>query len=87
MSDNPVEKYGMPSGHTQMVVFCSMFLWLLGKSPYIVLASAVLSIIVMFQRYYTNVHTIKQIIAGAVLGGFNAWLFFWGAKWFVHKYV
>ena len=87
MSDNPVEKYGMPSGHTQMVVFCSMFLYLLGKSPYIVLGSVVLSIIVMFQRYYTNVHTIKQIIVGAFLGGFNAWLFFWGTKKYIQMYV
>ena len=87
MSDNPVEKYGMPSGHTQMVVFCTVFLWLLGKSPYIVLASGAMSIIVMFQRYYTIAHTAKQIIAGAVLGGFNAWLFFWGTKKYTQMLV
>lgn len=84
-SDNPVEKYGMPSGHTQTMIFCTIFLYLLNKSPYLVLVSAAFSIIIMFQRYYTKAHTIKQIIGGAALGVVNAWLFFWGTKKYIQN--
>ena len=81
--DHPVQKYGMPSGHTQNAIFCATYLYLLKINPYIVFAAAAIALIVMFHRYYIGAHTIKQIVGGAALGTFNAWL----AIWLAQKYI
>ena len=84
-ANHPVQRYGMPSGHTQHAVFCVVFLYLLKKNPYIVFIVAAIALIIMFQRYYIGAHTIRQIVGGAALGTFNAWLAFLAAKWYIQN--
>ena len=84
-NDDPVEKYGMPSGHTQHVVFCVTFLFLLHKNACVVFVSLVIALHVAFQRFFSKAHTIKQIVAGACIGALNAWIFVNTVKKFLAK--
>jgi len=85
--DHPVQKYGMPSGHTQHVVFCVTFLYLMKTNSYVVFTAVAIALAVMFQRYYVGAHTIKQIVGGAALGAFNAWLAIWAVKEYIQNIV
>lgn len=82
---------GMPSGHSQMAVFSSvfwiMFLWkhmrytkdypnyLLWSSTIIL---SLLGVLIMISRSYLveNCHTIPQILVGGIIGGLYAWFIY-----------
>jgi len=75
----PFERFGMPSGHAQSVIFSLFFLFLsLHKNMnplfFIIL---IISAITLFQRYYWNHHTIIQTFCGAILGAIFGYLFYY----------
>ena len=69
------KKYGMPSGHSQLVFFSIMYSYLVTGSliPW-VLGLLIIGLIVIYERYVFKNHTINQLISGAVLGSFIAYL-------------
>ena len=83
--NSPTEKYGMPSGHAQQAIFLVTFIYLMNKSPWLILFLFLSAIIVIFQRYHNKAHTIKQLVVGTILGAFNACLVFYGTKYYIQS--
>jgi membrane-associated phospholipid phosphatase len=75
-----INKYGMPSRHSQSVAFSTIFIYLVLKNMYIVYFYLIISMITMFQRYKTKKHTIFQIVIGFIVGLIIGYLFFIIAK-------
>ena len=69
------DKYGMPSGHSQLAVYSLVFMSLvLQEKRYryygtIILLFSILTLATMMQRVLVKAHTTEQVIAGALLGG------------------
>ena len=66
--------YGMPSGHAQQSVFMATFLYLQGNVPYMHYVWFLCGI-VMFERVYTQQHSLKQVLVGAIIGGALAYIY------------
>ena len=60
--------YGMPSGHTQITFFSTMYVWLACKNVKITLFYLAVSLITLYQRVKYNMHTIFQVIVGSIIG-------------------
>mgnify|MGYP005991456967 CR=1 FL=1 len=60
--------FGMPSGHAQAVISEITFIALYFKNPYLLVASAIQSVITLYQRYATQRHSIKQLATGSIIG-------------------
>lgn len=57
---------GMPSGHAEVITIFTVLLYIYGFIP---LYISVLSIIlVSYQRIYTNMHTVGQVVSGSMIG-------------------
>jgi dolichyldiphosphatase len=63
-----IDKYGMPSGHSQSVGFSCTFIYFALYNFYYFLGYFIISIITMLQRFNSKNHTISQIIVGFLLG-------------------
>ena len=73
------ERYGMPSGHAQMVFYSTAFIFFALNNGYISFVYLVVSIISMYQRVKYKNHTTSQVIAGAVAGAVTGYLFYFMA--------
>ena len=51
-----IELYGMPSGHSSDVWFCTIFLWLVKQSPYLLIIELVICFNTMYQRWSFKKH-------------------------------
>ena len=71
---NGTEKYGMPSGHAQSVSFTTLYMYLVTKSKNILIGSSFISALSLIQRYRFKRHSIRQLIAGSVVGCFVAYI-------------
>ena len=60
--------FGMPSGHAQAVISQLVFIALYFNNPYILVVSAIQSVITLYQRYTTQRHSIEQLAAGSIIG-------------------
>lgn len=68
-------KFGMPSGHSQLTFFSIMYAYLVTHKfiPWILFLLAI-GLIVVYERYTYRNHTLNQLIIGAILGSFIAYL-------------
>ena len=66
--------YGMPSGHSAIVWYSTVFLWLVKQSPYLLIIELVICFNTMYQRWSFKKHSIEQLAVGALLGGSVAWI-------------
>ena len=66
--------YGMPSGHSAIVWYSTVFLWLVKRSPYLLIIELVICFNTMYQRWSFKKHSIEQLAVGALLGGSVAWV-------------
>jgi membrane-associated phospholipid phosphatase len=64
----PFDIFGMPSGHSQMVFFTTTFIYLSLKHKNLFYFYLITSIIICYQRFLFNYHTITQIIVGSLIG-------------------
>jgi membrane-associated phospholipid phosphatase len=65
--------FGMPSGHTQSIVFSTVYVFLSLKERNILLFYMLLSLITMWQRVYCNHHTVFQVMVGTAIGSLFAY--------------
>ena len=72
--------FGMPSGHTQSIVFSTIFIFLSFKKTNILLFYSIISLITMWQRVHYNFHTLNQVIVGLIVGSGFAYFMFYMAK-------
>jgi len=68
------ECFGMPSGHSSAVWYATVFLWLVKKSPYLLILDLALCFNTMYQRWAFRKHTVAQLFVGALVGGSIAWI-------------
>lgn len=64
----PFNIYGMPSGHSQSVIFSTIFIHLMFNNYRLTLLFLFISIITIFQRVIELHHTIFQVIVGGFIG-------------------
>lgn len=64
----PYDIFGMPSGHSQSVVFSTIFIYLCLRDFKILLVYIIVSLITLFQRVINNHHTILQVVLGSFVG-------------------
>jgi len=74
--------FGMPSGHTQSVIFSSAFVFLVLKheSWMTFFFYIIISFITMAQRIQYKFHTVNQVIAGGLVGILFAYLVYYFAS-------
>ena len=61
-------KYGMPSGHAQLVFFALTYIYLVKHSIYTLILELSIALLTCFQRWKYRRHTINQIVVGSLLG-------------------
>jgi membrane-associated phospholipid phosphatase len=68
---SPTDKYGMPSGHSQIAVYSLVFMTLVLREKHYgwILLLIFLTVATMAQRVITKVHSLEQVIVGGLLGG------------------
>jgi len=74
----PFNWYGMPSGHSQMALYSTIYVYNATKNIYLLLFFSLMSIITIVQRVYYNKHTNAQCFVGGAIGslvgyGFYIW--------------
>lgn len=63
-----IQIYGFPSGHVQSVFFSLTYSWLVLESPYIFMLELFICFVSMYQRIKYKRHSLKQAIAGGIVG-------------------
>lgn len=70
------QKYGMPSGHSQLIWFNVIYIGCILKNLYFFILSLALALNTMRQRYVYRNHTMNQIIIGSILGICIGYIFY-----------
>jgi len=73
-SHNPIQVYGMPSGHSQMVLFSTTYTYLVFKNIPLTLFYLLLTLNTIFQRVRYRNHTVMQVIVGSFVGALVAYV-------------
>lgn len=69
-------RFGMPSGHTQIAFFTTVFVYLATQDIRVLVGFFILSLIVVFQRVHYKHHFLSQTMVGALVGSLLGWLTF-----------
>jgi membrane-associated phospholipid phosphatase len=69
-------RFGMPSGHTQLVFYSSAFLYCALRDGNTNIIMALLSLITAYQRIESRHHTLAQVVVGAIVGSLVGCTFF-----------
>ncbi len=69
-----IARYGWPSGHSSAVFYSTVFLWLVKKSPYLLIVELAICTLTLYQRWLFRKHSIEQLAAGAFVGGAIAFI-------------
>ena len=73
----PHDIFGMPSGHTQSMIFSTIFIYFSLRKKNWLYVYLFISVLTMAQRVVYNHHTIFQVIVGALVGaGFGYLVYF-----------
>jgi len=72
----PFDIFGMPSGHAQLCIFSTVFVYLALKKTNILYLYLLFSIIIISQRVVYNFHTIPQVIIGSFVGAGMAYFMY-----------
>lgn len=62
------DNYGMPSLHSQLMLFTLTYILLVYNSPYLTLLYGLLTVNTILQRFKYNNHTFYQLFIGAIVG-------------------
>jgi len=74
--------FGMPSGHSQSVLFSTVFVFLTMKkeNTNLILFYLVISLITLIQRVKYMFHTVNQVIVGSIIGILFAYIVYYIAS-------
>ena len=73
----PYDLLGMPSGHSQSVLFSTVFIYFALRKKNILYVYLLLSLLTMMQRVYYNHHTVLQVFVGAIFGTLIGYFFYY----------
>lgn len=68
--------YGMPSGHAQTSGYTLSYITLVLNNSMITVLFSIITIITLFQRFFSISHTILQLIIGFLLGIFMGYIMY-----------
>jgi membrane-associated phospholipid phosphatase len=74
------QRYGMPSGHSQETTFSLIYIIMVLQNTKITALFFIITLFTMFQRIYTNRHSIIQVFIGSVMGLAMGYLFYYLAS-------
>jgi membrane-associated phospholipid phosphatase len=77
---HPYDIFGMPSGHTQSVIYSTVYNYLVFRENQMTVCFLVISLLTMFQRVVYNHHTVLQVIVGGIIGIMIAYVAYYFAK-------
>ena len=77
---HPYDIFGMPSGHTQSVIYSTLFNFLVFRNSRMTIPFLLLSLLTMVQRVVYNHHTVLQVVAGGFVGTAVAFVAYYFAK-------
>lgn len=63
-----IEQYGMPSGHVQSCFFSLTYLYLVKKSPLLLMIELFITSLTFYQRWKYKRHTLLQLSIGSIIG-------------------
>jgi membrane-associated phospholipid phosphatase len=73
----PYDIFGMPSGHSQSVLYSTIFMFFaLKKKSNILYIYYIIAALTMIQRIYSNNHYLYQVIAGGLIGALVGYTMF-----------
>ncbi len=73
----PFNIFGMPSGHSQSVLYSTIFMFFaLKKKSDILYIYYIIAGLTMIQRIYSNNHYLYQVIAGGIIGALVGYTMF-----------
>jgi membrane-associated phospholipid phosphatase len=73
----PYDVLGMPSGHSQSVIFSTVFIYLALRKKNILYVYLLISLLTMIHRVFYNHHTILQVFIGAIFGALLGYFFYY----------
>ena len=73
----PYDIFGMPSGHSQSVLFSTVFIYMALRNMKIFYVYLLISVLTMIQRVYSNHHIVLQVFVGAFIGALLGYLFYY----------
>ena len=62
------EMYGMPSGHSSFVFYCTMFHWLVKQDVIVLMVELFIAALTVYQRWKYKKHTLEQLFVGGIIG-------------------
>lgn len=72
----PFNIFGMPSGHAQIALYSTVFIYLSLKKGSILLLYLLVSLIIIAQRIIKGYHTYFQILVGCLVGSIMGYIFY-----------
>lgn len=79
--------YGMPSGHAQVLFYGLTFYYLVKRSVPWTAGMVFIAGLTLYQRWKYKNHTIRQLVAGSVVGMIVAFIGFFLSKHVLSKHV
>ena len=76
----PFNIFGMPSGHAQMVLYSTVYIYLSLKNINVLLFYIFMSLIIIVQRVISKSHSIFKVVVGAIIGSFMGYAAFYFAE-------
>jgi membrane-associated phospholipid phosphatase len=70
----PFDIFGMPSGHAQMCLFSTIYIYLVFKKIEYLYIYIPLSILTCYQRVKLSYHSISQVLVGTLVGSLFAYI-------------
>jgi len=72
--------FGMPSGHSQSVLFSTVFIYFCLRDFKVLLVYTIISLITLCQRVIDNHHSVMQVIVGSSIGIVLGYIAYFMAK-------
>jgi len=76
----PYDIFGMPSGHSQNVLFSTVFVFLSLRRKNILYVYLFISLLIISQRVVYNYHTLLQVIVGSIIGALFGYFVYYLAR-------
>lgn len=81
------DRYGMPSGHAQTALYSTLFTYFVFKNMYITGGFLLVSLLTAYQRVKYQNHTWFQVLVGAVVGAWMAYLCYYYGKRLIQGFM